>query len=343
MGARVVRHTSAAPEPAGPLPEATSAPPDHTIDRPQPTEPLPAEREGTVPVRPAPEQIEPRSPAKPIVESIAVRSGPEQPEPKREPVEPRPSANLPAESPALAEPRGLKQAIEQAEKKVAEKPGDLEAQFRLHLLYVADGQDDKALALPEGLNEEAAGLLQTLVGTLVAARAAGRDVTVGADAALVAVDGLRNVLKQHAELQIPAAALCLRVDSFGNYDAIEPRSFEAGRQRKVILYCEVRNFCSQRTPQGTFETVMSQRIEILTRQGHSVWQKTNENIKDTCRNRREDFFLVQIIDLPASLMPGEYVLKVSVHDELSAKVNEASLDFTIRPASAKSNSSAPMR
>ena len=50
---------------------------------------------------------------------------------------------------------------------------------------------------------------------------------------------------------------------------------------------------------------------------------------DLSRQRRHDFFLAQMITLPDTLGPGEYVLKVSIQDELSGKSNQAIHRFSI--------------
>jgi len=72
---------------------------------------------------------------------------------------------------------------------------------------------------------------------------------------------------------------------------------------------------------------------VLTPDGRSVWQHQEPDIVDTSRQRRNDFFLAQMVALPATLEPGEYVLKVSVQDELSGKSNQAIHRFSVGTAS----------
>jgi hypothetical protein len=50
---------------------------------------------------------------------------------------------------------------------------------------------------------------------------------------------------------------------------------------------------------------------------------------DSCRNKRKDFFLPRLVRMPA--MPvGSYVLKVTMTDDASGKVAEASLSMEVK-------------
>ena len=68
---------------------------------------------------------------------------------------------------------------------------------------------------------------------------------------------------------------------------------------------------------------------MLTASGQSLWRHDEPEIIDLSRQQREDFFLAQMITLPATLGPGEYVLKVTIQDALSGKSNQAILPFTL--------------
>ena len=78
---------------------------------------------------------------------------------------------------------------------------------------------------------------------------------------------------------------------------------------------------------------MSRRQLTSSASGQSVWRHEEPEIVDVCRQQREDFFLAQMVTLPGTLGPGEYVLKVTVQDALSGKSNQAMLRFTLNSTS----------
>ena len=123
-------------------------------------------------------------------------------------------------------------------------------------------------------------------------------------------------VRNEAELSIPTIALCRRVDRFGVYEPIAGQRFLAGQEQPVIVYCEVENFASQLNNQKMWETKLKQEVVLYTEQnGLEVWRdKQTRPVVDLSRNRRHDFFMAQMIRLPASLTIGRYLLKVSVED-----------------------------
>ena len=119
---------------------------------------------------------------------------------------------------------------------------------------------------------------------------------------------------------------------FGVYDPIQPARFIAGKENKVILYCEVENFSSQYNGDKQWETRLSQDVVLYTEQnGLEVWRdKTaNKQVVDQSRNRRHDFFLAKVIDLPANLTIGRYLLKVSIVDDQVKRVAENTIPIEI--------------
>ena len=55
---------------------------------------------------------------------------------------------------------------------------------------------------------------------------------------------------------------------------------------------------------------------------------------DVSRNRRHDFFVVEMIHLPSNLTIGRYLLKVSVVDQNVNRIAEATLPIKIVAAAA---------
>jgi hypothetical protein len=143
------------------------------------------------------------------------------------------------------------------------------------------------------------------------------------------VDDLRHQLMRGAELLIPKVALCTRVSTFGVYDEMDHAALLPYHPNRTIVYCELDNFHSEPTDDGEYRVTLASRLEILTADGRSLWNHEEPRIEDHSKQRREDFFLAQLVALPASLGPGDYVLKVTVEDQAAAKATEAVYPFRI--------------
>ncbi len=139
---------------------------------------------------------------------------------------------------------------------------------------------------------------------------------------------LGDRLRAQADLEIPTLQLCRRVDGFGVYEPIEHR-FVAGRDRDVIVYCEVANFMSQLTEQQQWETRLTQEVVLYTDvDGLPILRDKPIAVPDLSRNRRHDFFVVRRLRLPANIPVGRYWLKVTIVDQLASRVAEASIPIT---------------
>src|SRR5207237_60601 len=68
--------------------------------------------------------------------------------------------------------------------------------------------------------------------------------------------------RSHAELTVPAVALCREVHGFGLYEPIEPCRFQAGKDHPVVVYCEVENFSSQLNASKQWETRLTQELAL---------------------------------------------------------------------------------
>ena len=134
-------------------------------------------------------------------------------------------------------------------------------------------------------------------------------------------------------LAISATALCSRVEGFGRYTTMGS-TWLAGRAHKAIVYAEVTNFATTAAlgpsrEQGR-EVRLTQELQLFhDADGLLAWRMPPQRVTDFSRNERRDFFIVQMIDLPASLSVGRYQLKVSVRDEISGDVSESVMPITI--------------
>ncbi len=141
---------------------------------------------------------------------------------------------------------------------------------------------------------------------------------------------LADRLRSQADLNIPVATLCTKVDAFGVYEPIDPMRFVAGKEHQAIVYCEIENFAS--TPladKKMWETKLKQEAVLYTESGMPVWVDKAGDITDHSRNRRHDFFVVKKIMLPAQLTIGRYLLKVTVEDEQVKRVAEQTISLEI--------------
>lgn len=116
-------------------------------------------------------------------------------------------------------------------------------------------------------------------------------------------------------IRITTAEICRRVRGFGVYEPFESRVFLAGREQSVIVYTELEHFQVVPTDGGLSEVKLAQEVVLYNEaDGLVVWQQPRVEVVDQSRNRRRDFFVVQMVRLPARLGVGKYVMKVRVRD-----------------------------
>lgn len=138
-------------------------------------------------------------------------------------------------------------------------------------------------------------------------------------------------VRAQGDLAIPTVALCRKVQAFGVYEPIEAK-FPVAREHLAILYCEVENFSSTPDSAHLYHTRLSQEVVLYTEQGQAVWSAKSAQVDDASRRQRQDFFLAWLIHIPQSLGIGQYILKVTVTDQQSNRVAEATLPLKITAA-----------
>lgn len=245
------------------------------------------------------------------------------------PALPQKSSDARATTPMGASTSGSS-VLADLEAAVAANPNDLDKQVRLRMMYVALGQDGKALAETAGMSRDVLETVQGLIRPLIEARTANAgDPARAAARQLASVEQLQQNLRSRAELSIPAMALCSQIDTFGRYDAIEPPALPARSRATYWLYVEVANYRSEQTARGDYRTLLTMRTSLLTRDGREVWTRTDRQIEDLSKRPRADFFLSLPFTLPETIEPGEYVLKAEIEDELGGKANSRALDIKI--------------
>ncbi|MEE9130835.1 MAG: hypothetical protein V3T84_12510 [Phycisphaerales bacterium] len=144
---------------------------------------------------------------------------------------------------------------------------------------------------------------------------------------------LEQELAKEPQLRLSHAALSSRVSGFGDYD--EFKKNEAGRyvflahsRQQAVVYVEIEEFKSELNANSEWVTELSQQLVIFSdRDGIPVWRQPWRPVVDVTKNRRHDFFVVQVVTLPDKLSVGRYQFKISVRDEKSQAEAEATLEL----------------
>lgn len=262
----------------------------------------------------------------PVLESISVRASEPDDDAVENPV--AGTANQPLDmrlpAPVVAGAEFMDELLEQATREAS-----LASWWRAGLASVAVDRQfspDTSASTTDDID------MAVYRATLDAVRSARRvtlDPTLPAHDAVRSAQRLLAAVSQRADPIVPLVTLCRKVATFGVYDEILPDALMAGRPIHAIVYCEIENLRSDQTTEGRFRTVLATRIEVLSVAGESVWLHEEPEIVDLCRRRRGDFFVAQKINLPPTLRPGDYVLKIMVEDKLSGRVAEGMLELSI--------------
>lgn len=233
------------------------------------------------------------------------------------PATPTPSVNGPQQT--LAAPATLQSMMDRI---AAESADDsFREQFERRVLSALAGRDDEARQPLQLFSADQQELVAGFVELLIYLR----DVPPGETseslrAARAAVTRLEKSIRQVSGLRIPNFVICTRVEGFGNYTPMEPAQFRAGVGGEFVAYCEIADFDSQQTPEGAWKSEFSLEVDVLDRIGQQVHTFKADKVTDVCRSRRQDCFIAPLVTLPASLGPGDYVVKVTVVDEIGEKV-----------------------
>ena len=262
-----------------------------------------------------------------------VVAGPAAPAPT--PAAPTP---VPPPPPVAPAPEPLDERLLAA---VRRDPADLAAQLDYHLALLAAGRPVPDAAVAAGLGGEDRDVLAAVLDGLTNFRsvvAADPDGPVSEKVRPIA--DLADRLAGQADLRLPAAALCSRVDGFGRYDPLAeapsadagasgtPR-LRAGIEHPAVLYCEVDGFTSVLGDDRRWHTRLTWDAALYSDAGLKVWGGPTAEVADESRNRRRDFFVARLIRLPATLPVGDYSLKVTIVDPQADRLAERTLPLTI--------------
>jgi hypothetical protein len=229
-------------------------------------------------------------------------------------------------------------------KLVTDYPRDLGNQLDYQLLRFVRDEPTPELSNVSQLSDEDRDILLALMDGLNNFRAATRnDGNVMLNRKIQPLLDMADRLRSEAQLSIPTVAFCSKVSRFGVYEPMRSSRFAAGRNNDLIVYCEVGNFNSIQGSDRIWRTRLRQDMVLYTDTGLAVWpEKPNSaTILDESRNRRHDFFIPTRVRLPSSLAAGKYVLKITLTDEESNRIVEASSPLEIVATTPRADAAVP--
>lgn len=225
----------------------------------------------------------------------------------------------------------LDAVIAKLEHETGHDPGstdEVHQHMRLRLLYLLAGRQSDAMSpIPGAAPEQQdywAKQLFALSSYLDNERQP--DDKQRAAASLMHLDQARAKLAELATLQLRNLTFVDSVDGYGVYQRRETRQFRPGDQ--VTLYAEVENFRSESTKEG-YRTALSTSYEVVDASGQRVDGRQFPDVEDICQNQRRDFHMQYGVALPTRIYPGEYQLRLTITDQLSHKIGQASVPFEI--------------
>ncbi len=298
-------------EESKPKPAATEVTPFE--DRPETPPPVKAQPVTPESVKPAPIETKPQ----------------EAPKPANPPADITPPAPKPAEATrSLNTPA---REIADMESIVLRQPNNIDQQLKLRMRYLEQGDEASALRPTPGMSEDIERTVIAQIRSVIAAKSSdGRTAPEAANKQLVSAEAIRAGAAAKADLQVPRVKLCTAIRAFGDYTPIDPPTFTAGKNDKVLVYIEIENFMSKQMDDGQYKTVLTLRESLLDARGRELWSLQNPPIEDISRQMRRDFFLsTSPRPISAKLPPGEYFYKVEIEDVQAGKVNSAKTGFKL--------------
>lgn len=323
------------------LPEPTTKLNDPRAERRRIAEPTTPESKTVSRVETASLQtIDPRHVAD--SDALAEVSGPESPRPSavvrtvyEESAEPTSAKVVPVSASTSPSSDTWEEALDRAIYRLStatrnepQSTSDLHARLRLRLLELAAGRQEAALEPVDGLSngERDYWSKQLFALSTMLDHETLPDDKRRAAAACLHLTEATSELGELCPLAVRNLTFCSQVHGYGAYEPLPGTTFQAGE--RLTLYVEVDNSTSVSTPQG-FHTSIVTNYEILDATGNRLEGNEFPTIDDYCLRRRRDFYSQYGISLPKRLEPGKYQLKLSIKDQHTGKLGNATIEFDI--------------
>jgi hypothetical protein len=130
-------------------------------------------------------------------------------------------------------------------------------------------------------------------------------------------------------LKIGRVQLCRKVLGFGSFEPLGESNVKAGQ--RLLVYCEVTGM--QPEPKNaSFVSRLSSKLEIRSAgSGAVLWARELGPAEDVCGSRRHDFYVNYRVDLPRSLAPGDYRLRLTQTDLIASRSTSTEIPLAIVP------------
>ena len=128
-------------------------------------------------------------------------------------------------------------------------------------------------------------------------------------------------------LEIAALRLCSKVKGFGSFEAVNPDALRPGQFLRV--YCEMAGVEYQ--PRGdVFVSRLAAHIELRSgTDGPVVWEQAPGTAEDVCPRRRRDYYVSYLVELPRTVQPGPYRLRLIQTDLVGNRAASSEMPVTV--------------
>jgi hypothetical protein len=136
------------------------------------------------------------------------------------------------------------------------------------------------------------------------------------------------ITEEHStDLSIGDLRLCRKVLGFGSFEPLASDRVKAGQQ--LLVYCELTGI--QYEERGDdFVSRISSRVEVKAADGGPVlWSRELGDAQDVCRRRRRDYYVNYRVELPRTLGPGSYRLRLLQTDLVAGSAISGDIPFEI--------------
>lgn len=250
---------------------------------------------------------------------------------------PQPAAAQPAAQPTAQDRvRALAAELRTAlNQQVRDPESSVSSSLALAMLEMLSAQESgggaPALANLNERERQAVQSVRDLIDALAKDPAAASDPSRVSQMLARSMDALASA----RSVRVARAELCQRVEDFGRFKPFEVNAFVAGRPHRVIVYTEIENYAyrdmGEGAPSGNRWSVeLGQELQLYTGDGSMLaWRKPEEATGEKSRNKRRDFYITQMVELPRTLTVGPYSLKVVLRDKVSGARAEAIIPIQI--------------
>ena len=130
-------------------------------------------------------------------------------------------------------------------------------------------------------------------------------------------------------LGISDLRLCRKVFGFGSFEPLADQSVKVGQ--RLLVYCELTGLQYEARDAG-FVSRISSRVEVRPALGGpAVWEQELGDAEDLCRRQRRDYYVNYRVDLPKTLGPGSYSLRLLQTDLVAGCSTTSEIPLEITP------------